>query len=297
MKKENLEKSIMLIGPSCVGKSLIAERLSKQLDMPVLSLDDLFAFIDMEQDRILSPNPKNQASYINACLEEIKNDPQMSETLENEEYRQTQIKLVYDFIDLYNYYRHLVGPLSDYYKLNSEYYSTIKNVSTINETTYALKDLSLKVLNKALDKIDKPIIIDPPAPFGWEAKKISFFENFRMNTFASNINPYILDKKIADLSKKTRTILLEPGQDFKLRNAAPSNGNANLIENIEGYFNNADIVISTNDLFYEPNNAWLKQRSWIDAREAKTKARLKNNSEINNICYQITNGLEELSME
>lgn len=297
MKKENLEKSIMLMGPSCVGKSLIANRLSKKLNLPVLSLDDLFNFINMEQSGIISPSKPAQISYIHACLEEIEQDPKTRENLEKEEYRQTQIKLVYDFIDLYNYYNNLVGPLSDFYPLNNEYYSSVRNAHTLNETIYCLNDFSYKVLEKALTKIDKPIIIDPPAPFGWEASKISFFEQFRMNAFESNIAPFDLDKRIAKFAKSTRTILLEPGQDFQSRNAAPSKANAHLIKTISGYYDNADILISTNDLFYEPENKWLKQRTWLDARETLTKEKLKNNSEINNICDEIIDGIEELNFD
>jgi len=293
MQQEDLKKSIMLMGPICVGKSLISKELGKRLNMPVLSIDYLLSFIDMEQRGILSPSPEDQEHYIKSCLQSIKED---KEALSDEKYRETEIKLVHDFIDLYNYYRHLVGPFKEFYEINTQYHNSSWHVHTLNESIYCLKDCSYKVLQKALSKIDRPIIIDPPAPFGWEASKISFFEQFRMNAFDSNIAPFGLDKKIERLTKTTTSILLEPGLDYPLRNASPSKHNDTLVSTIGNYYENADIIISTNGLFFEPENKWFQQRTWRDAREALTKESLKNRSEISNICDEIVDLMEELDL-
>ena len=43
--KEIYENSIILIGPSCVGKTLISKELSARTQMPVFSVDDILFFL------------------------------------------------------------------------------------------------------------------------------------------------------------------------------------------------------------------------------------------------------------
>jgi tRNA A37 N6-isopentenylltransferase MiaA len=54
MNYNNMKKSISLIGPSCVGKSLLAEQLGKKYKMPVINMDDLLAYIQYEMNGLIS---------------------------------------------------------------------------------------------------------------------------------------------------------------------------------------------------------------------------------------------------
>ena len=49
MNKDDIKKSISLIGPSCVGKSLIAFELSQKTGMPIICIDDLLVMIEYER--------------------------------------------------------------------------------------------------------------------------------------------------------------------------------------------------------------------------------------------------------
>ena len=87
----------------------------------------------------------------------------------------------------------------------------------------------------------------------------------------------------------TQNVLLEPGEDYYIKNPKDQKSiNTRLfMKDYSNYYPNADIEVSTNGLFYEPENDFLKQRTWLNVREYLTKKRLKNRGEINNISDQI----------
>ena len=94
---------------------------------------------------------------------------------------------------------------------------------------------------------------------------------------------------------KSQTVLLLPGLDYEFRNAFKEvNANNLILQHLDNYYC-ADVEISTNGLFNSPDNNYLKQRTWLDAREFLTKEQLKNRGEISNICDQILISLEQLS--
>ena len=68
MKDSNLKKSIVLIGPSGVGKSLIATELSKRLGIQRVCIDDIYEYVAEEIDVQLSDSPKRQEKYKRAGL-------------------------------------------------------------------------------------------------------------------------------------------------------------------------------------------------------------------------------------
>ncbi|MBQ8615324.1 MAG: hypothetical protein IJ415_02020, partial [Clostridia bacterium] len=111
MTNEDIKNSTTLIGPSCVGKSLLANELSKKLNMNYVCIDDLLVMIGYEQSGNLSQNKKVQQKFIRQCAEEIINDPSSAVYLRNPRYRKKQIELIKDFVKLYNYYANMFGGL------------------------------------------------------------------------------------------------------------------------------------------------------------------------------------------
>ena len=101
MTKNQLEKSISLIGPACVGKSLISEELSKRLGIPAINFDDLIVVMEYERKGLLGPSKELQDAYFNFCLEDIANDDLMYENV-TPKYLAKEMQLIRDFIDTYN---------------------------------------------------------------------------------------------------------------------------------------------------------------------------------------------------
>ena len=63
--------------------------------------------------------------------------------------------------------------------------------------------------------------------------------------------------------------------------------NGYFLKHLENYYDHSDFEISTNELFYEPESDFLKQRTWLNVRETLTKEKLMNSGELDNICDQI----------
>ena len=94
-----------------------------------------------------------------------------------------------------------------------------------------------------------------------------------------------------------QSVLLLPGEDYNARNAAQGiQANNMIIQHLTDYVDTS-LMISTNQLFYDADNKYLKQRKILDAREYLAKQKLKNNAEIANICDQIIDGLSELRQQ
>ena len=297
MEDKNLKESIILIGPTCVGKSLVAGELQKKLDLPILSIDDLIHFIDMEQRGILSPSQKAKEAYLKECIKEVESD----KSIPGKHLKAMEIKLLTDYVDLYSYYCNMVGPLKKFYSIADDYTTSVRSATNSIESIYCYKDYAFKLLEASLQRINQPIIIDQPAPIGFKAKKISLLSKIKLNALSQNISPEILDSRIENFLRGATTILLEPGLDYNLRNANPSRENDLLIDGIGSFYDSADLVISTNGLFNEPENKWFQQRTFSCAEEISTKERLKNQSEINNISdtiieiwkHKLSNNLDE----
>lgn len=278
-KRKNIANSIILIGPCGVGKSLIASQLSEKTNISLLDIDDLMFFIEADMTEELSNDKDKQKIYIEEEIKKLsklnRNNPLSKAELEKEK------ELVYEFVDTYNYYYNLLGGFEQFYHIIYEYYKSIHVFSTMNSRISKINNATLKLIDKIFESTNKNFIISPPASFGWNSKNIL------------NVNTQILQKKICEFLESTQTVLLQPGYDYKLR--IPKDKTSayykHFFKKSGFYYENANLEISTNGLFYEPSNDFLKRKTWLDAREAIIKERLKNNSEINNICDQIIDGL------
>ncbi len=275
MNNKNVSNSIVLIGPSGVGKSLIASRLSKKTNIPYVDIDDLLFFIEVDLRNELTPDKSQQESFIQKQIAELSKLERETPLTESELKREKI--LVQEFVDLYNYYHQMFGGFKQFYNIFYEYYKSTQNPTTGFADIYKLNRATFKLINKVFESSNHNLIISPPGCFGWNVKT------------PLHIKSYMLQNKIGEFLDNTNTILLQPGQDYTLRTPTDklSVNYRYFLKHLENYYDHSVFEISTNELFYEPENDFLKQRTWLNVRETLTKERLMNGGELDNICDQI----------
>ena len=90
-------------------------------------------------------------------------------------------------------------------------------------------------------------------------------------------------------------VFLHPGVDYSHRQNQQYTENNILLSNLDRFFEYADLCISTNGFFNEPENPVFKKcRYFIDVNGNTLKKELLNKAEIANVCDQILTGLDEL---
>ncbi|MBE5735054.1 MAG: hypothetical protein E7361_01200 [Clostridiales bacterium] len=295
MTEENLRKSISLIGPSGVGKSLLASELSSRLGMPNICIDDLMQLVDLEMRGVINTNKFDQEQYKKDVIKDIARDPMLKDCL-NDEYKDKEIALVNEFVDMYNNYHNLIKDFTPLYDVVNAYMDQPYQSFSEQEVIITLNDVAIKMIEYVYSVVDQPIVLDPPGSFGWDmvGEKTNMFTKMRLKKYGISI-PKLQDKTDEILSK-TNTVLLCPGLDYDDRNLARGNDvNEYLLHNIDHFYKNADLVISTNGLFNTPSNRYLQQRTWFNAKEWDTKQKLKNNGTISNMCDEIVLRIDELS--
>ena len=294
MKTDCLQNSITLIGPSSVGKSFLSNELAKKLNMPHICIDDLIEIIRSEKCGNIAPIESKKKQFINRCIEDIRNDHELSKLLKDKRYAQQEIQLVHDFIALYNHYLKLFGSLKPFYE-SVEKYDVMVDFATGNQDYInCLAITSAELLDKIFQIINQPVIIDPPAPVGWNTEQIrlSFFVEKQLQA-RFKVDVEKCKKTINTILTNSSTVFLNPGIDYKQRNAAKKDMANNLIlGDLNAYYEHAQIEVSVNGMFNEPKNYYLQRRSWFDAKEIVIKEKLKNKGEIANICDQIVNAIE-----
>ncbi len=295
MTQQNINKSIILLGPSCVGKTLISETLSTKLNLPVISIDDLLMLVGEEMDGCLNTTPKQQRWFINDLTRQILMAPEYKETLINPKYVETQKKLMQQLVDFYNFYHEILGDLKPFYPIIEQNRQTISSANTDDYLITSLNDVSTKIINLILQKVDQPIIIDSPGSYGWQ-----FLSHLETDTktklmLSLKLRPTQAQKEMNNIISSLQSVLLMPGEDYNKRNSAVDVSSNNLIlKHLDDYID-ADIMISCNGLFFSTDSPYFKQRKWLDAREILVKEQLKNKAEISNICDQIIYGLQDLN--
>jgi len=270
-----MKKSIVVLGPCGVGKSLIASALSEKTKLPMIDTDDLLFFIEAEYRGLISQSPKMQQYFIETQIDELKSIKRDIPLTEDE--TKKEISLVYEIVDLYRFYNSLLGGLKQFYKDFYDYHNSIDKCKSYYDEVYYLNKIYFNFLNKIFSTSDQQFIISPPASFGWNS----------INFFHPKIQ--LLQKQIGNFLNKHNTVFLQLGQDYPIRNPANdiSVNNNLFLKRLKNYYKYANLEISTNDLFFQPENEFLKQRTWLNVRETLTKDKLKNRSEISNICEQI----------
>ena len=171
MEQHNLEKSIILLGPSCVGKTLISDQLSKTTNYPVISIDDLLLLIGEEMDGCIGPSNKQQKWFVDDLNRQIITSPEHKEMLINPKYAKIQKELIQQLVDFYNSYRNLLGDLKIFYPIIEQNRQTISSVNTPDYVITSLNNVTNQMLQIIFDKINQPVIIDPPGCYGWQFLK------------------------------------------------------------------------------------------------------------------------------
>ncbi len=294
MENSSTKKSIVLIGPSSVGKSLISTELSKKLSIPRVSIDNLFNFVVSEIENEIFPNEEGIKKYKTAIMNDLKERNQKgaetnTNTLELEE------KLVDEFLDEYREYVKMFGGLEDFRPAVRRVGSGLSSADEV-EYNVMLAKLSYDIIKEILKKTKEPIIIDAPMSFGWEVPKFGLTLESRI--WLARMYDIEVEKFNNDMRKMLKSlnpVFLMPGEDYPQRNGAEKSlSNAVIVGNIDCYMQDAGLVVSTNGLFTNPSHPILKQRTWFNTEEYIEQTKLRNNGEISSLCDQIAVGLYEL---
>ncbi|MBQ7351433.1 MAG: hypothetical protein IJW59_00990 [Clostridia bacterium] len=303
MTPENLRKSFSFIGPMYVGKSLISEEFGNKTNLPLINIDNLRSIIDSERNGQLSKNPKTQKKflkhYVNEIMDNFVSFNQTNSTSETLKYKEQATKTVQSYIDLYQYYLDFFGmrSLDEFYPYIDSYNESLLLSKNAQERILYGNAFVCNIINTILNKIDTPVIFDFPGYFGC-INEDNINDTIKRNLENSifNITFEELKQNIDNILQSTQTILLDPGQDYSFRNASDKHSsNSILVNNLESYTNNAKLEISTNGLFFEPNNeCFRKKRNFFDIETINTKTKLKNKAEILSICDQIISEISQL---
>lgn len=288
MKKTDLEKSIILIGPSSVGKSLLAPELANKLGYKYFNIDDFMCIVNCERGGSLGPTKREQNNFINYQLAEMLNYGNPSLLIPS--YYDETKQLIKEFIELYKYYLDMFGSLKPFYQILEQHEIMQDNLNNIIDGINSLSITSSEILKMALPMISEPLVIDAPAPVGWNTDNVKI--NRRIYNALRCYDMYLdmpeTRKTLNTVLDNTTTVFLYPGRDYRERNAAQKiQSNKILLHDLEAYNKHAKIVVSTNGIFNEPTNPFLKVRAWFEPKSEKGREKIKNKNEIQNVCDQI----------
>ena len=300
-KKQVYKNSIILIGPSCVGKTLISEELSARTQMPVFSVDDILFFLAEMRNNGLKNTSLGRAKYKKLQQHFAYSYKPIKITKRDKEkvdYLNESIDRLIEKYQIYDEYFELKR-YKDFYDNYWEIGSALAETDISNEFSVYLSQVYTTILiQDIIDGLDVPAIIDVSAPDGW---------------FSLDYKPNEHDKKILDrlgfhfnfeetladhheiFSKFGQKVFLQPGIDYKQRQTSEYSGNDVLVNNLDRFHHYADLMISVNGLFYDSENpVFQRGRYYIDVNGNQTKSQLLNKSEVSSICEQIIDGLAEL---
>lgn len=270
MNNENLSKSIILIGPKGVGKSLIAERLQNMLK----SNNQDFFLLRLDVIRDL-------------CKKLY--DPQSKLTT------QEIIKLDKEYIELNNLFnlesstfKNIISRFYQFFNYQEDPNSLFK---LSNNGLIAFDNLiSLNILEACLNKINKPLIIDAGGNIGPIIDNVPSSDKFLVLELKDE------DKQKRLLTKFGNVVYLAPGEDYEKSSLSSINDEANKAyrKNPNSYKSFANIIIEISNLFSDNTGAAFKTRDADDTQAQSERFKLLNNDAVDKICKQIIN-LTQLS--
>lgn len=278
MDKIFRKDTITLIGPGGVGKSLIAKALSKKTGLPIISVDKIFHYVC--KDMLYNFNGHNhqkaakkiKASYLSALTKE--KDPAL---------KQKQLELVEESVEEYLRYAKMFAGFKSFYDITNWREDILGHIvePSISEILTVNQMYIINMLEIIFDKVDSPVIFDMGAPFGWFSPLKS-----HLNLGGYQINLNELNKQMAQImSTMGMVVLIEPGEDYKIRRPEKSNYyNSHLVSNIGNYYNCADICVSSNGLFYSPEDSAFGARLMFDAKSKQKRENLMKLSDLHSIC-------------
>lgn len=302
MSRKNVyENSIVLIGPSCVGKTLLSEELSFRTQMPVFSVDDILFFLAEMKNNGLKNTPRGISKYKKIQQHYAFNYKpiKISKTeQENVDYLNTSINNLIEKFQAYDEY----FDLRRYKKFYNDYYDTCLSLFEAGiSDEFALflsQTFTTAFLQDIISSLPCPAIIDVSAADGWF--NYNYYPNDKDQSILATLGyEFDYDSTINAhhefFSKFGQKVFLHPGEDYKYRSSPDFPQNYILTQNLDRYNEYADLIVSVNGLFYQPDDpVFQKNRYYIDVNGNKTKDKLKNKSEVSSVCEQILAGLEEL---
>ncbi len=283
--------SITLIGPASVGKSLISKELSKLTGMPVISLDMIINYITkpINHTSIKAKDVKQLKKLVN---EEVKNTfPYKKGSPEHKK----QKELIENYITIFENYFDMFGYHFGFQELSKIFQdvSSLPIFNPSNEDYIAIRQIcDIKMLEFIFSKFHGSAIFDVPATFAYKIQT----DDTNSNCL---INLNLLDELTKDILSEMGTIVyLEPGEDFEHRQTSTTPAATMLYQTRENYYQNADVVVSTNGIFPDAykDSETFKHRFNFDAATIIKKEKLLNKAEIANICEQILSSCKNLNL-
>lgn len=292
MNETNLQKSIVLIGPKSVGKSLITKRLAERLkDYVIFSsdeLENLCALIDMGNFKNAEEIKKE---YIDEFRRNYKKQKYDTEELKSrsEKHLEESLQLIDFFFDNFDL-KKLVQMMNETRKI-----LCARPNLTEKQMLYLLQYRKIKLLEEALSQIDKPLLCDFGADIG---AVIGLYGVEQLRITEALNKPF---KNIEKTQKKfferfASVVYLEPGIDYDQKVDPRWNDRHNKLytANRESYVAFANFMVSMNGTFYELGNEVFKNDSMIDFRSIIEKEKLMDKANLDSICDQIEKGINDL---
>ncbi len=300
-RKTIYDNSIILVGPSCVGKSLISEELAMRTGMPLLSVDDIIYFLAEMKNNGLKNTPAAIEKYKKLQrrfafnYQEIKisrNDTEKVALLEESIDKIIEKFQAYDeFLELDRYKQLYEGYCNMMLDLNNHGISS-------HFLVVLSQGFTSSILYDIISNLDVPAIIDVSASDGWFSAdyKPSKHDADVLRWVAYDTHFEAMNNLHDEIFRKFgQKVFLHPGVDYSHRQNKYYEENNILVNNLDRFFEYADLCVSTNGFFNEPENPVFKKcRYFIDVNGNTKKDELLNKAEIANICDQILTGLDEL---
>lgn len=308
MRQDNLKKSIILMGPTGIGKTFLGEHLSKKLNMPIISLDQIYwqtlNILQYENSTFLLrcfSTGKLKSFVTKKRIEKLAKDE--NKRIYKTKYKKTNPevyslikanvrKFIFDMnrlCDMFNNLSCFRDVVANDYK-----YRIVRSKMSDAARMMCWGYLYSEILNIVLSHIDEPVIIDPPAVFG----TIVDFKNITdedKKTLASIYGEETNLKNLTDshakvISKFGTRVLFMPGDDYYIRSKElfKSEFNTKILQDLDAKKQVSNLVIIVNNLFSDVHNKAFKTRKISDVLDQETKKQLVNHDVVDRICSRIT---------
>lgn len=298
MNNENLNKSIILIGPKGVGKSLIAEKLKERLkqnekqDFFLLKLDLIRELCKecYENPNIFNTDPKElERKILQSELSSV--DPKLPNY---EEIKKIKEKEISEYVDEIFELNQIFGFSSFSF---SRAVSRFKQVCDFQEDRPVLSDeglvafdnlTSLEILDACMKKIDRPLLIDAGGSVGAIIDGVLDKDK----SFVFELKNEYRQKQI--LSKIGNVVYLIPGADYDSSALTSVSDSANIMyrKNPNSYRAFANITVDTSNLFFDRTSSVFTKRDASDIDARNKRLELLNNEVVDKICNEIVAGVK-----
>ena len=290
MNNENLSKSIILIGPKGVGKSLIAENLSATINSGkesyfLLKLDLIRGlcqeyyenpgYFEMSPEELKAKILKTELKKINqeADFEEIKK--------EKEKQISKYVQEVFELNKIFDFksFKNIISRMKQVYDFLEDS-PILSNSGIVAFDNY----ISLQILEKCLQKINMLLIIDAGGNIGTVIDGVNDKDKF----YVYELKDYeSYQSKI--LSMIGSIVYLKPDEFYEKSLLSATTDEANKIyrNNPNSYKKYATATVEVSNLFTDPNDNSLSSRDIENTKLNQKRASLLNINSIQNICENI----------